>query len=224
MRHKDLIGFRFGKLTVIEKVESASYRSRFKCVCDCGNEKIVLGQSLLNGHVRSCGCLQREASTRRIEAYNSNLGRETHGEAKTRLYAIWEGMKTRCYKRNYHSFPNYGGRGISVCEEWKSSFLAFREWALSTGYNDSLTIDRIDVNGDYCPDNCRWTGHDVQAANKRLLDRNTSGFTGVSFNKKSGKYVAYISRNRETHHLGSFDKLEDAIAARKRAEKQLDKS
>lgn len=219
MKHKDLVGMRFGRLYVTKKVESDDYRSRFLCVCDCGSTKIVLGQNLLNGHTQSCGCIHAEKSKKRIENYNRSENREEHGETKTRLYSIWEGMKTRCYSKTHHSFPNYGGRGIYVCNEWKNSYIAFRNWSMENGYNDTLSIDRIDVNGNYEPLNCRWVDASAQAANKRLLARNTTGYTGVSFNKRMGKYVAYIGRNGNNCFLGYFDNIEDAINARKDAEK-----
>jgi hypothetical protein len=218
MKSSALPGKRFGRLLVIEQVESLNYRARFLCKCDCGRTKLVLAQSLLSGHVRSCGCLLSEASRKRIESYNVSEGRETHGQTKTRLYCIWEGIKTRCLKETHHSFPNYGGRGIKICPEWENSFIAFREWALANGYSADLSIDRIDVNGDYCPDNCRWVNSSTQAENKRILDRNTSGVTGVSLNKKTGKYVAYISRNHKFYYLGSFATLEEATKARRDAE------
>ena len=219
MDNSKLVGMRFGRLTVVEKIESVRRRSRFRCICDCGNEHIVLGQSLLNGHVRSCGCLHLEKSIERIKKYNQSDGREEHGETKSRLYSIWEGIKTRCYRETNSFFKDYGGRGIAMCEEWKNSFIAFRDWSLSHGYDDALSIDRIDVDGDYCPENCRWADASTQARNKRILPRNTSGITGVSFQKRTGKYVAYIGRGGKNIHLGSFSTLEEASEARKAAEK-----
>lgn len=221
MKSSELLGKRFGRLVAVEQVESLNYRARFLCECDCGRTKLVLAQNLLSGHVRSCGCLLSEASRKRMEKYNDSEGRETHGQAKTRLYCIWEGIKTRCLKETHHSYGNYGGRGIKVCPEWENSYITFREWALANGYRSDLSIDRIDVNGDYCPDNCRWVDSSTQALNKRMMRRNTSGVTGVSFNKNSGKYVAYITRNYKMTWLGAFDTLEEASKARHEAESQL---
>jgi hypothetical protein len=218
MKSSELIGKRFGRLTVVEQVERVNYRARFLCVCDCGNKKIVLGQNLLSGHVKSCGCLHSEIANKKIEKYNLSEGREIHGQAKTRLYTIWEGIKTRCLKEAHHTYKDYGGRGIKVCPEWETSYIAFQEWALANGYADNLSIDRIDVNGDYCPDNCRWADPSTQAYNKRITKRNTSGVVGVSYNKRTGKYVAYITKNYKMKYLGAFETLEEAAKARKDAE------
>lgn len=220
MNYSELIGKQFGRLTVIKQIESLNHRSRFLCSCECGNTKKVLGQNLLSGHVKSCGCLHSEISRKRIEKYNSSDGREAHGQAKTRLYAIWEGMKTRCNKKNHHTFKNYGGRGIKICPEWANSYISFRDWSLANGYADNLSIDRIDVNGDYCPENCRWTDASTQAMNKRITAKNTSGVVGVSFNKKTKKFVAYITRNYKMKYLGAFDTLEEAAEVRHKAECQ----
>lgn len=219
MKYKyDLTGQRFGKLTAVFPVPDNAHRARWHCVCDCGNEKDVLQQNLTNGHVRSCGCLHADVNRKKIAAYNSSAGRESHHETKTRLYRIWIGIKSRCLGKTASSFKSYGARGISVCDEWKNSFSAFREWALQNGYSDSLTIDRIDVNGDYCPDNCRWVTVSVQQFNKRLSSRNKSGITGVSFNKASNKWVANIRIDGKQKYLGMFDCIDDAVKVRKNAE------
>ena len=217
MDNKKLVGRRFGRLLVIEKVDSVNYRSRFLCRCDCGNEKLVLGQSLLNGHVRSCGCLLSERSRERITSYNESIGNELHAETKTRLFAIWEGIKTRCFKETHHSYKNYGGRGVSMCDEWRNSFIAFRDWSMANGYSDSLSIDRIDPRGDYCPENCRWADNITQGRNKDFKPRGSVGVVGVSFNKRSNKFVAYLNGK----HLGTFVTLEDAKKAREDAEKLI---
>lgn len=217
----DLTGQKFGKLTALYPVKDKTHRARWHCVCECGNEKDVLQQNLSNGHVQSCGCLLSSSNSERITEYNRSIGRETHHETKTRLYRIWIGIKSRCLVETASGFKNYGGRGISICDEWKNSFLAFSEWAFANGYSDSLTIDRIDVNGDYSPDNCRWVSMSVQQLNKRLSSRNTSGVTGVSFNKKNNRWYAYIRKDGNHVHLGSFKTIDEATKARKQAEAQL---
>lgn len=221
MKYKyDLTGQKFGKLTALYPVPDKAHRARWHCVCECGNEKDVLQQNLSDGHVRSCGCILSRSSNERISDYNKSLGRESHHETKTRLYKIWIGMKSRCYYKASNSFKNYGGRGIIVCDEWIHSFKDFSEWAIKNGYDDSLTIDRIDPDGNYCPENCRWATMSVQEFNKRKSPKNTSGTTGVSYNKAMKKWVAYIRKDGKQHWLGSYKCIDDAIKARKDAEKR----
>lgn len=219
MKYKhNLTGQKFGRLTALYPVPDKAHRARWHCVCECGNEKDVLQQNLSNGHVRSCGCVHSDVNREKISRYNSSLGRESHLETKTRLYRIWIGIKSRCFTETSAGYKNYGGRGICVCDEWVHSYNAFSEWAMQNGYDDSLTIDRIDPDGDYCPANCRWVTMSVQEFNKRRSPSNTSGTTGVSYNKKSGKWVAYICKEGTRHHLGAYDCIDDAIKARKDAE------
>ena len=154
----DLTGQKFGKLTVIERAESSSTgKTRWLCECECGNRKIVLRDSLRRGKTISCGC----------NYFVSNKERnKTHGLTGTRLHRIWSSMKQRCNNPTAHSFELYGGRGITVCEEWQNSFDAFYEWSMANGYADNLTIDRIEGNGNYCPENCRWDTMQTQQNNR----------------------------------------------------------
>lgn len=159
MRAKDLTGKRFGRLTVLRKTEKRGLDGGivYECVCDCGTHCLAPGSRLTaKGHSakRSCGCLYRETH-------------QQHGGSKTILFHKWASMKDRCYNKNAKQYKYYGGRGISVCEEWRSSFLAFREWSLKNGYNEGLSLDRIDPNKNYCPENCRWITMEDQQRNKR---------------------------------------------------------
>lgn len=163
VKFNDISGQRFGKLTAVEP--AGRYKKTgalmWKCVCDCGKEVIVRGACLRQGNTRSCGCLNQE--TRRKTA---KITFTKHGGRNTRLYNIWKDMRQRCHNENSTSFGRYGGRGVSVCKEWED-FQNFRTWAIANGYGDDLTIDRIEVNGNYEPGNCRWVDNIIQGNNKR---------------------------------------------------------
>lgn len=235
----DLTGKKFGRLSVIERVSnSKDGRTMWKCRCDCGNERIIMGKSLRNGHTQSCGCLNKEIVSNnslidrvgerfgrlvvvsRAEDYiapngkkhirwkcQCDCGQETivdvcqlvqgntkscgclhnellqagnvkHGGRYDRLYKVYTNMKNRCYNQNSNDYQYYGARGIKICTEWLNDYTAFKKWAYANGYNDSAqhgqcTIDRIDVNGNYEPSNCRWVSMSVQSKNRRNVVNKT---------------------------------------------------
>ena len=161
MAFKSLIGRKFGKLTVISRAENTSSgKAKWICICDCGGEKkkSVTTYDLRSGRVKSCGCLYFESNRER---------NKKHGKTKTKIYRIWSGMKARCSRPSSFAYKNYGGRGITICKEWLHDFQAFYDWAMAHGYADDLSIDRIDVNGNYEPSNCIWTSMKKQENNRR---------------------------------------------------------
>lgn len=161
----DLTGQKFGRLTVIKRYENNIQNKKvlWECKCDCGKSTIVQGGNLRNGHTRSCGCLIPDSYVIK------------HGMTDTRLFHIWNGMKARCYRKSAEQYKNYGGRGITICDEWlgDNGFINFYNWSIGNGYKDDLTIDRIDNNKGYSPDNCRWVSRKIQSLNRR----NTLFFT-----------------------------------------------
>lgn len=158
-----MIGRRFGRLVVLEEVESSvKGKPRYRCLCDCGNIIEASGNSLRMKKVRSCGCLHHDQLIER---------NTTHGCSKERLYRVWRGMIDRCYDERNESYGHYGGRGIQVCEDWRSSYLVFKEFMISHGYKEDAkrgecTIERVDINGNYSPDNCKVISMQEQAWNK----------------------------------------------------------
>lgn len=154
-------GERFGRLTIVKEVEQWHKRRSFLCRCDCGNIKVVNLAKLRSGNTQSCGCYQAESR---------KLHTKTHGYSKTRIYRIWAGIKERCLNPKNHIFKYYGGRGISVCDEWLE-FEPFLKWALKNGYKNNLTIERKDFNGNYEPSNCTWIPSSEQNGNTRKTIR-----------------------------------------------------
>jgi len=177
---KDLTGKTYGRLTVLAYHHSSNRRRYYTCLCSCGNEVIVRANQLTTGKTRSCGCLLAESREQNLKLgrlkkipeptiSKRELLRQKYRlkHENPRLYRIWQSMKSRCYYQKNRCYRNYGGRGIRVCDEWLGSFDSFANWALSNEYADNLTIDRINNNGNYEPDNCRWITNAEQQKNKR---------------------------------------------------------
>lgn len=191
---EDITGKKFGKLTVIAFDKKQGTMAKWLCKCECGNVKSIRGDHLKRGEIRSCGCIAKANPLR-----------------QTRIYRLWMAMNCRCNSNNENTRKSYKDKGITVCEQWKKDFFAFYDWSINNGYADNLTLDRIDVNGNYCPENCRWTTRQVQSINTSKLFNPT---TGIFWSKEMKKWEASLGKLK---HLGYFDNIEDAIKCRQNA-------
>ena len=197
----DMHGLRFGNWTVIDEGLQPGY---WTCQCDCGVKKDVRGTHLRTGASKSCGCQTKKQNTK-------------HGYSGTPEYRAYYNMMKRCYNPKDVAYPNYGGRGIKVCEKWRSSFEAFLA-DLGPRPGKGYSVDRIRVDEDYGPENCRWATASEQEHNKRVRKDSPVGYRGV-YQKANGKFVAQIYANGTTHRIGTFETLEQAVNARQEAER-----
>lgn len=203
----NLLGQRFGRLLVVERMPNNKRKQAvWKCRCECGNEIIVEAGHLRSGHTQSCGCFQRD---RDIEYHT------THGMGGTKLFRVFHCMKGRCYNPTDKKYHRYGARGIKICDEWLNDPSVFFEWAIQNGYKNGLSIDRIDNDGNYCPENCRWVDNKTQANNKSnnvIIEHNGVSKTISEWAEELGiSYSAVKSRIK----CGTFGKLFDIKNANK---------
>jgi len=193
-----LLGSKKHRLTCRDYYKSEEGLDILVVVCDCGTVKDMNKKAFTSGQTKSCGCLQRE----HIRNYNATREvRVTHGMTKTVEYIAWRNMKARCDDKNHQVYERYGGRGISYDPRWRS----FENFYEDMGDSGGLTLDRLDVNGDYSKDNCEWASRAQQSYNRRktmLRGTASSTYKGVSFDKKSGKFKAAIRHNKKYIHLG----------------------
>lgn len=210
---KDYTGKKIGMLTVLRRADkNIDNCAAWVCQCSCGNI-VTLRSGVLRAGQKSCGCL------RRLSPNVNPLFLKGH---KNRLYNIWSGMNYRCTHPKASHWQDYGGKGIRVCDEWKSNFQAFAEWSIAHGYAPNFEIDRIDSNGNYCPENCRWVDHKVNSRNRGVKRSNKTGVPGVAWRKAlsgdGGSWRATIGVDGKNINLGAYTNFDDAVAARKEAE------
>lgn len=202
----DLTGKRYGRLVVTGRGEdriqpSGKKRVYWNVKCDCGKSLSVLGDNLRGGKTTSCGCYRSE---------KISLIKRTHNESNTKLYGVWLSMKRRCDNSNTTYYNRYGGSGITVCDEWVSSYESFKEWALSNGYKEGLSIDRIDNDSCYCPSNCRWVTS-VAQANNRSSNHNIT-YNGETHNVTEWSKILGINTKTLFNRIYTCDSVEQAFA------------
>lgn len=202
-RIHDLTGQRFGLLTVIGLKDTETRKTYWVCQCECGNVKTVRSDSLLSGAIKSCGCLKKAQDKVNL------VKNHKHKMSGTRIYLEWQGMKGRCCNPHDPRYERWGGRGITVCDEWKNSFEAFYEWAVANGYHDDLTIDRIDNDGNYGPDNCRWATPREQSRNRSSNIKITIGNSTRTFAEWCEIFLVDYKKTLVRYHKNGFLSIDD---------------
>lgn len=205
----DLTGQKFGRWTVKERAENKGVKTCWSCICDCGTVRDVRTCSLKSGDSLSCGCLNKEMTKKMLEDRNYKHGLSNHP-----LNDVFYSMRSRCLSEENKSYKNYGGRGIAICDEWRSDFKTFYDWCIENGYKEGLQIDRIDNNGNYEPSNCRFITNRKNSLNRRMYKSNKSGYVGVVWDKKSNKWSSRITINQKRISFGFFSDKQHAIEAR----------
>lgn len=192
IKRVDLVGQKFGRLTVIKSIGSKNQQHIWLCKCECGKETISNTNRLKSGWKRSCGCIQKEQLAKR------NKENAKHGLNNHPLHGVWHNMKDRCYRELCSEYQRYGGRGITVCDEWLHDFQAFYDWAITHGYTKGLTIDRIDNDGNYEPNNCRWATQKEQQNNRSTNHHLTYNGKTMTISEWADELSvpAYMIRNR----------------------------
>lgn len=209
-RISSIVGKRFGRLTVASLQWNGTQKRNYAlCQCDCGESKLINISNLRKGATTSCGCYHKEQAKKALL---------THGLSKTRIHKEWRGIKGRCNKITTSHYDRYGGRGILLCDEWNDDFMAFYEWSMQNGYQNNFTIDRIDNDGDYRPSNCRWVPHIINTHNRGMFSTNTSGCTGVTWDRDKKLWRSNIMVNGKNIYLGRYKDFGEAVKARKKGE------
>lgn len=218
----DETGNRYGMLRVLKrdtrprKPTKSKPKTYWMCKCDCGKIISVQAYNLRCGQTKSCGCYHKKRTSE--TSITHGMSRFSDGKIRPEFNA-WIGIKTRCYNKNRPEYERYGGRGIIVCDRWLDSFDNFFE-DMGARPSPKHSIDRIDVNGDYEPSNCRWTTDTIQARNQRISKRNTTGVRGVCFSKTENRYLVTIRVDKKNIYIGKFKTLNEATEARKKAEEK----
>lgn len=206
MKLQNLVGKKYGRLLVIKRIKSVNGKTKWLCKCDCGNECVVYATSLKSGNTQSCGCYKRENAKKLYSTVRQN---------DKRLYAVWNGIKQRCTNPNNNAYHNYGGREIKICNEWANNYKSFYDWAISAGYKKGKEIDRIDNDGNYEPDNCRFVDKETQANNKRNVRLYTINGITKSLSQWCKDYdLDYYTVRQRIYKLGWT--IEDALNKPKR--------